>query len=86
MTSNISDWIAPTGVRRIAPDTLSTQVPETVLSDTRLSLTAKGLYALLLTYQGRPVDPYEDALEDEAEIRAAIDELIAFGYAVRVEV
>jgi hypothetical protein len=81
-----TDWIAPTGVRAVEPNASDTAIPDAKMSDPRLSLTAKGLYALLLTCQGQPVNPFEDAIEDEAEIRAAIAELIANGYAVRVEV
>jgi len=84
MTSGSSDWIAPTGVRAVEADAIDTAIPDSAMSDPRLSLAAKGLYALLLTYQGQPLDPYEDAIEDEADIQAAIDELIVNGYAVRV--
>ena len=62
----------------------TTDIPDEAMSDPRLSLIAKGLYALLLTYQGQPIDPYEDAVEDLTEIRTAVDELIEKGYAVRV--
>jgi len=55
------------------------------MNDPRLSLMAKGLYALMLTYQGQPIDPYYESIDDEAEISVAIDELVAVGYAVRVE-
>ncbi|MFZ4893319.1 hypothetical protein ACL9RL_02595 [Plantibacter sp. Mn2098] len=85
MTSPASDWIAPTGVRAVEVDATDTAITDSAMSDPRLSLAAKGLYALLLTYQGQPIDPYDDALEDEWEIRAAIDELIECGYAVRVK-
>ena len=54
------------------------------MNDPRLSLVAKGLYAALLPHQGQPIDPYDDAIEDEGEIRTAIDEVVACGYAVRV--
>lgn len=84
MKSPASDWIAPTGVRSVEADAIDTAIPDSAMSDRRLSLAAKGLYALLLTYQGQPIDPYDDAVEDEADIRAAIDELIECGYAVRV--
>jgi hypothetical protein len=84
MTSGSSDWIAPTGVRAVEVDATDTAIPASAMSDPRLSLAAKGLYALLLTYQGQPIDPYDDAIEDEADIRAAIEELIESGYAVRV--
>jgi hypothetical protein len=80
-----SDWIAPTGVRAVELNAPDTATPGSAMNDPRLSLTAKGLYALLLTYQGQPIDPYDGAIEDEAEIRAAIDELVSNGYAVRVE-
>lgn len=80
-----SDWIAPTGMRRFEPDAIATDLPDAVMADPQLSLMAKGLYALVLTYQGRPVDPYQGAIEDVTEIRTAIDKLIAGGYVVRVE-
>ena len=86
MKSPASDWIARTGVRAVEPSLADTAIPGSAMSDPQLSLTARGLYALLLTYQGQPIDPYKDAIEDEAEIRAAIDELVSHGYAVRVEV
>lgn len=62
-----------------------TAILYTVLGDPGLSLIAKGLYALLLSFPGQPIDPYEDAIEDPAEISAGIEELIAAGHAVRVE-
>jgi len=77
------DWIAPTGLRLVDPDAAETFVPASAMEDPRLSLTAKGLYGLLLSNQGDPIDPYDDAIEDESEIKAAIDELIRTGYAVR---
>lgn len=85
MTSGSSDWIAPTGVRAVEVDAIDTAIPDAAMSDPRLSLAAKGLYALLLTYQGQPIDPYDDAIEDDADIRAAIEELVECGYAVRVK-
>jgi hypothetical protein len=84
MTSGATDWIAPTGVRRFDPEATTTAIPASAMADPRLSLTAKGLYTLLITYQGEPIDPYADAIEDVEDIRAAIDELINCGYAVRV--
>lgn len=80
-----TDWIAPTGLRLFDPDTTETFVPASAMDDPRLSLVAKGLYGLLLSYQGEPIDPYEDAIEDDTEIRAAIDQLISCGWAVRVQ-
>ena len=84
MTQSFTDWIAPTGLRRVIQDAVATDIPDDAMSDPRLSLIAKGLYALLLTHQEQPIDPYEDAFEDAAEIRAAVDELIENGYATRV--
>ena len=84
MTQSFTDWIAPTGLRRVIQDAVATDIPDDAMSDPHLSLIAKGLYALLLTHQGQPIDPYEDAVEDAAEIRAAVGELIANGYAARV--
>ncbi|HWH25137.1 MAG TPA: hypothetical protein VNT53_00625 [Pseudolysinimonas sp.] len=84
MTSRASDWIAVTGLHAVDPDASTTLVPDMIMNDSRLSLIARGLYALLLSYQGQPIDPYEDAIEDEEEIRTAVDALIETGYAVRV--
>lgn len=84
MTPDTTDWVAPTGVRRLDPEATTTAIPASAMADPRLSLTAKGLYTLLLTYQGEPIDPYEDTIEDVDDIRAAIDELVDCGYAVRV--
>lgn len=79
-----NDWVAVTGLLLVDPNATTTLVPDVVMEDPRLSLAAKGLYAVLLSYQGQPIDPYEDAIEGEEEIRVAIDELVACGYAVRV--
>lgn len=85
MSPTQSDWIACTGLRAVEGDTETIAIPDTVLGDPGLSLIAKGLYVLLLSYPGQPIDPYEDAIEDPAEISASIEELIAAGHAVRVE-
>jgi hypothetical protein len=37
-----------------------------------------------LSYQGAPIDPFDRAIDPPEEIRAAIDELIAHGFIVRV--
>ena len=79
-----ADWIAPTGLRLFDPDATETFVPASAMEDPRLSLAAKGLYGLLLSYQGEPVDPIDDAIEDEETIRVAVDELIKLGYAIRI--
>lgn len=84
MTSRATDWVAVTGLHAVDPDATTTLVPGSVMNDPRLSLVAKGLYAALLSYQGQAIDPYEDAIEDDEEMRAAIDELVECGYAVRV--
>lgn len=84
MSSQPSDWIAPTGVRPVEADTETTAIPGDAMRDSRLSLTAKGLLALLLSYNGQPIDPYEDAIEEAAEIDQAVAELISFGYALRI--
>lgn len=76
--------IAAAGPRALDPDATTSLVQGSVMNDPRLSLTAKGLYAVLLSYQGQAIDPYEDAIEEDEEIRAAIDELLECGYAVRV--
>jgi hypothetical protein len=84
MASTASDWVAVTGLHAVDPDATTTLVPEAVMNDSRLSLVARGLYAALLSYQGQPIDPYEDAVEDDEDVRAAIDELVDSGYAVRL--
>lgn len=85
MSSPQSDWITATGLRAVEADPETIAISDTVLGDPSLSLIAKGLYALLLNYPGQPIDPYEDAIEDPAEISAGIEELIVAGHAVRVE-
>lgn len=85
MNPKHSDWIAATGLRAVDADPEMTAIPDAVLGDPHLSLLAKGLYALLLSYSGRPIDPYEDAIEDPTEISLGIEELIAAGHAVRIE-
>ena len=82
--SEPADWIAPTGVRAIDPDVRTTGIPDAVLNDDSLSLTARGLYALVLEYQGEPVDPYEDAVQSYPEIASAIEELIERSLVLRV--
>lgn len=78
------DWVAATGPRLVSDDPEDYAIPEAVLGNAALSLTAKGLYALLLTGRGQPINPYEGAFEDPEDIRAAIDELIHAGLAVRL--
>ena len=80
-----TDWIAPAGIRAVEPGPEFTAIPDAALSDPRLSLTAKGIYGLLLSYQGNPMDPYLDAFEDPEEIRRAVQELIAADLIVRLE-
>ncbi|MEJ1922227.1 hypothetical protein [Microbacterium sp. KHB019] len=78
------EWIAATGPRPVSSDPNDTAIPDAVLDDPALSLAAKGLYALVLMKQGQPVDPYDDAFEDAADIHTAIDELVAAGLVLRV--
>lgn len=59
-------------------------IPDEVLSDPRLSLVAKGLYALALSEQGKPINPYEDAVEANKDIHAAIEELVTARLILRV--
>ena len=80
----MTDWIAVTGLHRIDPNATYTAIPTDVMNDPNLSLEARGLFVLLLSYRGQPIDPYEDAIEDAATISGAIEELIAEGYAARV--
>lgn len=79
----LADWIAPTGVRAVDPGAQATGIPDVVLNDESLSLAARGLYALVLTYRGEPINPYEDAVESPADIGSAVDELIERGLVVR---
>lgn len=72
MTTHRSEWIAAAGLRRVDVEAETALIPEDVLADPELTLTAKGLYALLLAEQGRPVNPLDDAIESESEIAAAI--------------
>lgn len=79
------DWIAASGPRAVSNDAEDTAIPYAVLDDPHLSLIAKGIYALVLSYQGQPVNPYEDAIEDAEDIRAAVDELLEAGLVMRVQ-
>ncbi|BDZ39351.1 hypothetical protein ACFPJ2_08445 [Microbacterium suwonense] len=79
-----SEWIAARGLRPVSADPSELGIPDHVLNDVELSLAAKGLFALLVASQGQPIDPFDDALEDNADISAAIDELLGAGLAVRV--
>lgn len=85
MVWSMHDWVAATGLRRVDPDATHTPVDTGVLNDASLSLEAKGLYVLLQSYQGQPIDPYADAVEDDETIARAVEELIARGYAARVD-
>ncbi|SOE50150.1 hypothetical protein SAMN06296378_0352 [Salinibacterium xinjiangense] len=44
------DWIAPTCLRSVEPNAVDTAIPHSAMNDPRLSLIAKGIYALPLTY------------------------------------
>lgn len=83
MNAERSQRIAVTSLRVIEPNSTAADIPEDVLNDTSLSLTTKGLYALLLAEQ-EPVNPFDRAIEDESEIAVAIDELTIAGLAIRV--
>lgn len=83
MSTN-EDWIAATGPRAVSENAEDTAIPYAVLDDPNLSLIAKGLYALVLTGQGQPINPYEDAVEDVEDIRSAIDGLVEAGLVIRV--
>lgn len=79
-----SDFIAAAGLRRVVVDAADVELSPDVLADQGLSLRARGLFALLVAEQGRPIDPYNDAYESDEDLGAAIEELIAAGLAVRV--
>lgn len=78
------EWIAALGLRAVSEDPSDTTIPDAVLNDPALSLTAKGLYALAISGQGKPLNPFDDALESTEDIDAAIDELMAAGLIMRV--
>lgn len=85
MSSLLPDWwIAPAGLRAVETDPEATAIPDKVLADPDLSLMAKDIYALGLAYQGQPINPYDNAVEDPAEISDALDELVQAGLIVRV--
>ena len=84
MTERPRVWIAPTGLRVVDPDATQTAVPVDELLEAGLSFLAIGLYGELLSYQGKPVDPYENQLDAVEDISDAIDQLVKHGYAVRV--
>ncbi|WP_404473548.1 hypothetical protein [Microbacterium aerolatum] len=77
------EWIAAYGPRPVSDDPNDSAIPDAVLNDPTLSLTAKGLYAIVLSKQGQPLNPFEDAFEDSKDIHAAIEELVAAGLVVR---
>lgn len=72
-------WIVPTGVRAVEEHISDAVIPDAALDDSSLSLIAKGIYALVLSRQGEPVNPCDDAIEDLADIRSGIDELLEAG-------
>lgn len=80
----MEDWIAARGIWPLTDEPGGIPIPDHLLADPGLSLMAKGILALLLAEQGQPVDPYDDSYEDPADIKAAIDELIAANLVVRV--
>ncbi|WP_298868484.1 hypothetical protein [uncultured Microbacterium sp.] len=80
-----SEWIAVTGLWPVHADVSDATIPDHILADPNLSLMAKGLFALLVAEQGRPVNPCDDAYESPEDIANAIDELVAAGLAVRIE-
>ena len=79
------DWIAARGLWSLTDDKAGILLPDHVLNDHDLSLHAKALFALLLAKKGKPVNPYDDAYEDDETIAATIDELIEAGLAMRVK-
>ena len=85
MTNPPEAWIAATGPRLVSDNPEDFAIPGEVLGDQSLSLMAKGLFALVLTAQGQPINPYDDPVEDVEAIGAAIDELVTAGLVVRVE-
>ncbi|MCK3769393.1 hypothetical protein MZK47_06910 [Microbacterium aerolatum] len=82
--STPEEWLAASGPHPMSDDPRDIAIPDAVLNDPALSPAAKGLYALVLSKQGQPLNPYDDAFEDAADIHAAIDELVAAGLVMRV--
>lgn len=82
--AQVEEWIAATGPRIVSDAPEDNAISDAVLRDAKLSLIAKGLYALVLTQKGQPINPYEDAFEDVEDIRAAVDELVEAGLILRV--
>ncbi|WP_426186091.1 hypothetical protein [Microbacterium sp. TWP3-1-2b2] len=78
------DWIAARGAWAVTDEPGGTPLPDHLLADPDLSLMAKGILALLLAEQGHPVNPYEDAHEEPADIKAAVEELVAANLVARV--
>lgn len=78
------NWIAALGPRAVSDEPEDSAISFSALNDPNLSLTAKGLYALVLSAQGQAVNPFLDALEDADDIQSAIDELVDAGLIVRV--
>ena len=56
---------------------------QAVMDHPSLSLTAKGLYALLVEQPGQVVNPFEDLLVPAELVSAAIEELIGAGLVMR---
>lgn len=79
-----AQWIAAVGLWPVRDDPSEAVIPDHVFADPDLSLLAKGLFAVLIAEQGKPVNPYEDAHEDASDIAAAIDELVDAELAVRL--
>lgn len=82
--SEPEEWIAVSGPGLVSAKAEDTAIPDEVLGDPRLSLVAKGLYALALSEQGKPINPYDDAVEEVEDLRMAIDELVTAGLVVRL--
>lgn len=76
ITPQAAVWIAATGLRAVG-DERAAELPDHIMRDTKLSLMARGLYALVLSGGGAAVNPFEDAVEPMDDIRGAIDELVA---------
>lgn len=73
-------WVAPTGLRLIDDEVTRTSVPTAALARDGVSFLGIGLYGEVLSFQGKPIDVFADALDDLHDIRTAVDELVMLGY------
>lgn len=68
----------------MSDDPEETVIPDAVLSDPELSLMAKGIYALALSHQSQPINPYDETVESTEVIGVAIEQLVEAGLVKRM--